>query len=125
MKILKKKIDNLNNQEIFSINIVNDNNFEICFYNYGGYIKNIFIPYKKNRNEREDVILGYKNLAESYRSHGYFNSIIGRVCNRIGKSKFSINEKDPVLFKVKSFGFIVVPFNNFRTDTTCLFIFFL
>ena len=51
MRLLKQKILNLNNQKIYLITINNDNNYSISFYNYGGYIKSILIPYK-NKSKR-------------------------------------------------------------------------
>ncbi len=97
MQIKKSKIGELNNEEVLSISIINDNNFEICFYNYGGYFHNIFIPYN-NIDKREDVLLGYGSLSECYKASGYFNSIIGRVSNRIGSSKFILNNKEYKLY---------------------------
>jgi len=98
LQIKKLNIDQQNNKDIISISLINDNNFEICFYNYGGYIHNIFIPYKNDKNKREDVVLGYNNLSECYKSPDYFNSIIGRVSNRIGSSKFNLNNKEYKLY---------------------------
>ena len=93
MQIIKSKVHNNYKKDITSINLINDNNFEICFYNYGGYIHNIFIPYKKNEKIREDVILGYDDQKQLIEAPGYFNSIIGRVGNRINNSKFTLNKK--------------------------------
>ena len=93
MQIINSKVHNDYKKDITSINLINDNNFEICFYNYGGYIHNIFIPYKKNEKIREDVILGYDDQKQLIEAPGYFNSIIGRVGNRINNSKFTLNKK--------------------------------
>ena len=78
MQIINSKVHNGYKKDITSINLINDNNFEICFYNYGGYIHDIFIPYKKNEKIREDVILGYDDQKQLIEAPGYFNSIIGR-----------------------------------------------
>ena len=87
----KKNIYTDNQFSIYSLTFKNDNNFEITFYNYGGYIHNIKIPYKNNPNKFEDVILGYSNLKDCIEASSYFNSIIGRVGNRIANSEFKIN----------------------------------
>lgn len=91
MFINKKKIFNLNNHDIYSITLRNDNNYELTFYNFGGYIHNIKIPYKNDPLKFEDVILGYSDFNQCLDAPGYFNSIIGRVGNRISNSEFLLN----------------------------------
>ena len=78
MRLLKQKILNLNNQKIYLITINNDNNYSISFYNYGGYIKSILIPYK-NKSKREDVLIGYNSFNNWKNDSEYFNCIIGRT----------------------------------------------
>ena len=89
----KKKIHHIDGHEIYSITFKNDNNFEINFFNYGGYIHQVKIPYKDNVLEFEDVILGYDNIEDWLIAPGYFNSIIGRVGNRISNSEFMLNNR--------------------------------
>ena len=91
MDYFKKKISSVNGSDIHSITFINDNNFKVTFYTYGGYIHNVIIPYKDNTNKFEDVILGYDDLDQCLEAPGYFNSIIGRVGNRISNSKFKLN----------------------------------
>ena len=64
MKYLKEKITTINNQDIFKIKITNDNNYSIEFFNFGGYIHSIYIPYKDEISKTEDVVLGYKNFQD-------------------------------------------------------------
>ena len=64
MYFTKEKINSINKVEIFAVTFINDNNFSITFYTYGGYIHNILIPYKNNPNKFEDVILGYNNFKD-------------------------------------------------------------
>ena len=45
MKFSKKIIHSISGNDIHSITIVNDNNFKITFYTYGGYIHEVHIPY--------------------------------------------------------------------------------
>ena len=94
MEYSKKKISSINGNDIYSIRFINDNNFKITFYTYGGYIHEVIIPYKNNSNQFEDVLLGYGNIEGVLESHGYFNSIVGRVANRIGSSKFSLDNNE-------------------------------
>ena len=98
MQYTSTKITTLNNEDIFSISITNDNNFSISFYTFGGYFHQINIPYKNDSNKFEDVLLGYGKFNDCVIGDDYFNFIIGRVCNRIGSSKFNLNNKDYNLY---------------------------
>ncbi|SVC38258.1 uncharacterized protein METZ01_LOCUS291112, partial [marine metagenome] len=98
MEYSKKKISSINGNDIYSITFINDNNFKITFYTYGGYIHEVIIPYKNNPNQFEDVLLGYGNIEGVLESHGYFNSIVGRVANRIESSKFTIDDNQFSLY---------------------------
>jgi len=98
MEYSKRKISSINGNDIYSITFINDNNFKITFYTYGGYIHEVIIPYKNNPNQFEDVLLGYGNIDGVLDSNGYFNSIVGRVANRIGSSKFTIDNNEYSLY---------------------------
>jgi aldose 1-epimerase len=98
MKFSKKIIHSINGNDIHSITIVNDNNFKITFYTFGGYIHEVHIPYHNQEEKTEDVLLGYGNIDGVLESHGYFNTIVGRVANRIGSSKFSIDNNEYQLY---------------------------
>ena len=98
MKFSKKIIHSISGNDIHSITIVNDNNFKITFYTYGGYIHEVHIPYQNQEDKTEDVLLGYGNIDGVLESHGYFNTIVGRVANRIGSSKFSIDNNEYQLY---------------------------
>ena len=71
MKIEKEKISNINNNQVFKITFTNENNYIVSFYNFGGYINNIFIPYKNNLDKHEDVLLGYKNFEDYIKDRSY------------------------------------------------------
>ena len=98
MKFSKKIIHSISGNDIHSITIVNDNNFKITFYTYGGYIHEVHIPYHNQEEKTEDFLLGYGNIDVVLESHGYFNTIVGRVANRIGSSKFSIDNNEYQLY---------------------------
>ena len=99
MKHTSKKITTINKEDVFSLTFINNNNYKINFYNFGGYIHQIHIPYQSNKERTEDVLLGYNDFDDCKISRGYFNSIIGRVGNRIGNAKFNLNNKEYNLFK--------------------------
>ena len=73
MKINQDKIDNPAALPIESIEVINDNNFSFKFYNYGGYIHEVNIPYLNSENKTEDVLLGYGDVDGVLNSNGYFN----------------------------------------------------
>ena len=98
MKIKKEKITTLDNQQVFKITFTNNNNYVVNFYNFGGYIDSISIPYKNKLHEYEDVLLGYRNFENYILDKSYLNCIIGRVCGRISNAKFDLNNKTYQLF---------------------------
>ena len=97
MNFSKEIISTLDQKDIFKITLINDNNFSISFFNYGGYIHSILIP-NLNNNFNEDVVLGYNNFEGYLKDSSYFNCIVGRVCGRIGNSHFFLNNKEYKLF---------------------------
>ncbi len=71
----------------------------ICVHvlDYGCTVKNVFVTDKNG--EKRDVVLGYDDIA-GYETHdGYLGAFIGRVANRIGGAKFTLNGKNYELFK--------------------------
>ena len=94
-----KKIKNDINLDVRSVKIKNSNNYSIEFYTYGGYFHSVLIPYQDDIDVTEDVILGYGKFTDNIIAHGCFNSIVGRVCGRIGDSKFKLNGLEYNLFK--------------------------
>ena len=98
MKVKREKVDNTSQLNIDSVEIHNDNNFSFKFYTYGGYIHEVNIPIINQEDKTEDVLLGYGDIDGVLESHGYFNTIVGRVANRIGSSRFSINNIEYQLY---------------------------
>jgi len=65
---------------------------------YGARIFRLFVPTASG--EKIDVVAGFDS-AEKYmgEENPYFNAVIGRVANRIGGAKFTLDGKDYTLFK--------------------------
>ena len=99
MEVSEKIINNIGGIDIHSIKFTNNNNYSLNFYNFGGYIHNVLIPYKNDISKTEDVILGYSDFQGCEGSESYFNAIIGRVANRISNAKFVLNNKEYNLFQ--------------------------
>jgi len=59
---------------------------------YGAIITDLHVP---DRNGKiEDVVLGFDNLEQYLAGHPCFGSTIGRVTNRIGGAKFTLDGKE-------------------------------
>ena len=98
MKVKVEKIDNPSQLNIESVEVHNENNYSFKFYTYGGYIHEVNIPINLQEDKTEDVLLGYGDIDGVLASHGYFNAIVGRVANRIGSSKFIIDNNEYQLY---------------------------
>ena len=98
MKYKVSKLKNNFDLDVHIIEILNSNNYKIKFYTYGGYMHEVHIPNIHDPAQQEDVLIGYGTFKGILESDGYFNSIIGRVCNRIEESKFMLNGKEYNLY---------------------------
>jgi aldose 1-epimerase len=62
----------------------------VSILNYGGIIKNIWVPDKNSVHE--DVVLGFENLQQYIHNNSpYFGCIAGRYANRIALGKFDLD----------------------------------
>lgn len=76
--------------------ILSNDFMEVSLTNFGGIVSNLKNP-DRNGN-LTNIVLGFDSV-EKYQSEQYlencpyFGAIIGRVCNRISKGKFTLNGK--------------------------------
>lgn len=98
MKISKSPFGKLNDgREVDLFTLSNDHQVTVKVTNYGGIITFVEAPDKKGN--LANVVLGFDKL-ETYLSdqylgsYPYFGCICGRVCNRIGEGKFSLNGQE-------------------------------
>lgn len=75
-------------REVYKYTLKNNKGMEVDIITYGGIITAIRVP--DSRNEPGDVVLGFDTLEEYLGDHPYFGAMVGRVCNRIGKSRFEL-----------------------------------
>ena len=75
----------------------NSNGMTATITNYGARIVTL-CPFDKNGNA-VDVVAGFDTPQGFMGDNPYFNAVIGRVCNRIGGAKFTLNGKEYPLFK--------------------------
>ncbi len=81
---------------IKSYRLSNDNGMKVCVITYGARISNIFIPSKIGEI---DVVAGFNDPDGFMGDNPYFNAVIGRVANRIGGAKFTLDKEEYNLFK--------------------------
>ena len=95
MKITKTKFGELSDgQQVDLFTLSNDNQITVKVTNYGGIITSIKTPDKNGK--LTNVVCGFDKL-ETYLSdqylgsYPYFGCLCGRVCNRIGGGKFTLD----------------------------------
>lgn len=82
-------------QEAHLFHLHTDNGMSVSISDYGCTVTSLVVP---DRNGlRADIVTGYRTWEEWLQNPAYFGSIIGRVCNRIGNARFSI---DGIEYKV-------------------------
>ncbi|KAL5722677.1 aldose 1-epimerase [Ranunculus cassubicifolius] len=66
-------------------------NFSVKFTNRGATIVSVIVPDKTGK--LADIVLGFDTVEEYADNSQYFGAIVGRVANRIGGAKFTLNGK--------------------------------
>ena len=84
-------------REVFKYTLKNHKGMEVDIITYGAIITALRIPDKQN--EPGDVVLGFDTLEEYLGDHPYFGAMVGRVCNRVAKSRFELGGK---VFKIST-----------------------
>ncbi len=83
----------IDGKEVSLFTLKNGNGITTQITNYGGRVVNLWVPDRKGIFE--DIVLGYESIDGYLNSNEiYFGALIGRYGNRIGKGKFSIDEKE-------------------------------
>ncbi len=79
--------------KITAYTLVNKNGIKVKIITYGGIVAEIHAPDKDGK--LADIALGFDDI-KGYVSGGspYFGCITGRVCNRIGNAKFTLDGKE-------------------------------
>ncbi|MHC4943145.1 MAG: aldose epimerase family protein [Planctomycetota bacterium] len=73
----------------------NENGLKAKITNYGGIVTEMHVP--DCEGNRADVVLGFSHLHGYLEGHPYFGAIVGRVANRIGKGRFTLDGKEYTL----------------------------
>jgi aldose 1-epimerase len=78
------------------VTLKNKNGVTAQIINYGAIIASINVPDKTGK--MADIVQGYDTIAEYISGNGpYMGAVCGRVANRIGKGKFTLNNKEYTL----------------------------
>ncbi len=84
-------------EEVYSYTLSNGSITTACILNYGGIIKNICV--KDKNGVAADVVCGFDSIDGYLTSGGYQGALIGRVGNRIGGAKFTLDGVEYNLYK--------------------------
>src|SRR5512147_39911 len=78
------------------VTLKNKNGVTAQITNYGAIIASIIVPDRTGK--MADIVQGYDTIAEYISGNGpYMGAVCGRVANRIGKGKFTLNKNDYTL----------------------------
>lgn len=78
------------------ITLRNKSGYSASFINFGAAVQSLRVP---DRNgDFADILLGYDTLDEYVKGDSCFGATIGRVANRIGGAKFTLNGQEYRLF---------------------------
>lgn len=83
--------------EVYAYTLSNCSDTSACILNYGGILKNIWV--KDKNGTPADVICGFDSIDGYLTSGGYQGALIGRIGNRIGGAKFTLEGKEYNLYK--------------------------
>ncbi|MBE6966492.1 MAG: galactose-1-epimerase, partial [Ruminococcaceae bacterium] len=88
MSIQKAEFANYNGEKVYAYTLCNANGLSAEILNYGGIVKNLWVPDKKGKCI--DVALGFDTFEDYLDNDGYYGALVGRCANRIEKGMFSI-----------------------------------
>ncbi|MEJ5258306.1 MAG: aldose epimerase family protein [Fervidobacterium sp.] len=74
---------------VYEYILINRNNMIMNVLNYGGIVRELWIPIKDG--QFVDVVLGYDTLEEYEKNPGYLGAIVGRYANRIASGRFTVD----------------------------------
>jgi aldose 1-epimerase len=88
----KKPFGSVDGKKVDLYVMTNANGLKASITNYGGIMISLETPDKNGK--MADILLGYDNVDGFVKKTPYFNAIIGRYGNRIGKAKFTLDGKE-------------------------------
>ncbi|MEH7109028.1 aldose epimerase family protein [Bacillus sp. JJ1764] len=124
MKVAVEEVGQVNQKNVHSYTLLNDNGIEIRCLDYGCHITKIFVPDRDGN--KENIVLGYETLEDYVSDNSFFGCVVGRVAGRIKGGTFEIDGKTYPLAKnennnhihggVKGFNRVVWDADPFDTE---------
>lgn len=84
-----------NKEHVLSFTLSNKSGAYVRILNLGGIIQSLCVPDRDGK--LVDVVLGFDTIPEYESDPEYLGVLVGRVANRISKSRFSLNGKEYTL----------------------------
>jgi len=78
-------------EKVTQYTLRNDQGASVSIINYGGIVTSLKVPDRKGKCD--DIVLGFKTLAEYEKPGPYFGALIGRYGNRIANGEFTLDRK--------------------------------
>jgi aldose 1-epimerase len=91
MRLLIELKDRYREQNIYAVNLANDNGFSVDILNYGAVITGIYLPDKNG--DIKNMVLAYKDHTAYYEDPYYLGGVVGRYANRIAGGILNIGEQ--------------------------------
>lgn len=91
---MTREFGKLNGKTVNAITIKNEY-IEAEILSYGATLRSLKV--KDKNGEAVDICLGYDTLEEYVSNKGYFGATVGRVANRIGNARFTLDGKEYTL----------------------------
>lgn len=97
MRVTKTRFGTISRgEEVSLFTITNSSDASCSLLSYGATWRSMLVP--NRANEPVDVVLGFDTLEEYIHQDWYIGATIGRVANRIGGARFSLNGKEYALY---------------------------
>ncbi len=90
LNVNKDLFGEVDGEKVWLFTLRNSQGMAVKVTNYGGIITSCLVPDKEGN--LADVVLGFNELRGYLGDHPYFGAVVGRYANRIGGSKFTLND---------------------------------
>ena len=92
MNIEKRPFGEVRGQKVDAYTLTVDSGASVSIITFGGAINKLLVPDRDGK--LADVVCGFDDLKSYTESDGYQGALIGRVGNRIGKGRFTLDGKE-------------------------------
>ena len=82
-------------RDVFAYTLDGGKGVSATVLSYGGVLNKLLVTDKNG--ETKNVVLGYSEIEHYEKRGAYYGSLVGRCCNRIKKSRFTLDGKEYIL----------------------------